>query len=79
MSGLGRMLKRTYEVQTRLTSGWENVWQEEGNDGTYREQQFDSEQDALDAISEFFADLGTAGMTQSYDLEDYRVHEVPHE
>ncbi len=73
------MAKRTYEVQTRFLYGWENVWQEEGNDGSVRDTRFDSEQDAQDAISEFFADLGRAGMTQSYDIEDYRVQEVSHE
>ena len=73
------MAKRTYEVQTRFSYGWENIWSEEGNDGTARDQQFDSEQEAQDAINELFADLGRAGMVRGYDREDYRVMEINHE
>ena len=62
-----------YEVQTCLGNGWENVWTEEGNDGRERLLKFDEEQEAQDAIYEFFADLGRAGMAGGYLLEDYRV------
>jgi len=70
--------KETYEVQTYFQLGgtWENVWSEEGNDGTERSQLFDTRQEAEDAISEFFADLGRAHMAHQYDREDYRVERV---
>ena len=57
-----------------------NCWSEDvpGNhigDGEYKtiEQTFDTEREAEDAILEFFADLSRAGISQQYDLEDYRV------
>ncbi len=72
------MAKETYEVQTYFWLGgtWENVWSAEGPDGLARSITYDSRQEAEDAISEFFADLGRAGMAQSYNLEDYRVERV---
>jgi len=65
-----------YEVQTCLGDKWENVWTEEGNDGTERLMTFDTHDDALAAIYEFFADLARAKMAQMYLLEDYRVEVV---
>jgi len=64
--------KERFEVQTRtICDGWTNCWTEDELSLT-----FDTEQEALDAISEFFADLSRAGMSQSYDLEDYRVAKI---
>ena len=63
--------KKKYEVQTQFTYGWENVWSEDD-----KLLYFITEQEAEDAISEFFADLSRAGITQSYDREEYRVVQV---
>ena len=61
-----------FEVQTYFGySGWENCWQEDDEP-----QYFVTEQEALDAISEFFADLHRAGMAYQYDKDEYRVVEV---
>lgn len=68
-----------YEVQTHFTYGWENVWRDTSAAGVESPTRFPDEQEALDAIHEFFADLGVAGMAQLYDLEDYRVREVSNE
>lgn len=66
-----------FEVQTyTICDGWTNCWSEEGSDGVERPVTFDTEQEAEDAILEFFADLGRAGMAQQYDMEDYRVQKV---
>lgn len=65
-----------YEVQTQFTYGWENVWTDTSAEGVESPTRFADEQEAEDAILEFFADLGRAGMAQSYDLEDYRVRTV---
>ena len=69
---MGRPAKQ-FEVQTYMTYGWENVWSEEGNDGTTRPQYFETHDLAMAAIYEFFADLSRAGISQAYQLEDYRV------
>ncbi len=58
----------SYEVQTRFVYGWDAVWSVDEAPET-----FDTEQEAEDAITEFFADLGASGMAQLYDREDYRV------
>lgn len=57
-----------FEVQTRIGNGWENCWHEDDEP-----QYFNTHDDAMAAIYEFFADLSRAGMAQSYQLEDYRV------
>ena len=67
---------KLFEVQTRFGNSWGNCWSEEGNDGTTRPQYFDTHDDAMAGIYEFFADLSRAGMAQSYSLEDYRVRPV---
>ena len=64
-------LKASYEVQTYTLFGWTNTWSEDEEP-----QLFETRQEADDAILEFFADLGAAGMAQNYDLEDYRVWRV---
>ena len=46
-----------FEVQTRFFIGWENCWSEDEKPMT-----FATEQEAEDAICEFFADLGAAGI-----------------
>lgn len=66
------MANHIYEVQTLLMTGWENVWSDDSHPTT-----FVTEREAQDAIYEFFADLSRAGMSQSYDLEDYRVIRIP--
>ena len=59
----------TYEVQTDCwADGWVNCWSSDGEP-----EYFDTEQEAEDAICEFFADLSRSGMAQGYDKEDYRV------
>jgi hypothetical protein len=63
--------KVTYEVQTRFLYGWDACWSVDDAPET-----FDTEQQADDAITEFFADLGRAGMAQLYDRGDYRVARV---
>jgi len=57
-----------FEVQTNFCGRWENCWQEDDED-----QYFDTHDEAMAAIYEFFADLSRAGMAQAYDLSDYRV------
>ena len=58
-----------YEVQTHtLCDGWINCWTIEDNT-----EYFATEQEAQDAIYEFFADLSRAGLSAAYRLEDYRV------
>ena len=82
-------MSRKFEVQTfTLLDGWTNCWtdttEEEGFDanGSYvtewveRPALFSSREEAEAAIHEFFADLGRAGMAQSYSIEDYRVVEL---
>jgi len=65
--------KELFEVQTyTLCDGWVNCWTIEDEKKEY----FDTEQEAEDAICEFFADLGRAGMAQAYDKEEYRVRKV---
>ena len=63
--------KTRFEVQTRFIYGWENCWSIDDEPDYY-----DTEQEAEDAINEFFADLGRSGMAQLYDREDYRVRKV---
>jgi hypothetical protein len=70
------MAKDIFEVQTRFIGHWENCWTEEGNDGTERPQVFETRDEAEDAINEFFADLGRAGMANSYCRNDYRVVQI---
>ena len=66
-------MSKRFEVQTyTLCDGWINCWTIEDDKPEY----FDTEQEAEDAICEFFADLGRAGMAQAYDKEDYRVREM---
>jgi len=63
-----------FEVQTRLSYGWENCWTESDPElNAEYPQTFDTHDEAMTAIYEFFADLSRAGMAQEYDLSDYRV------
>jgi hypothetical protein len=60
-----------YEVQTCIGDGWENCWHVDDEPAYY-----DTHDEAMAAIYEFFADLSRAGMAQGYLLEDYRVRPV---
>ena len=60
-----------WEVQTKFLWGWENCWSIDEESDYY-----DTEEEAEDAIKEFFADLTRAGMAQLYSLDDYRVRKV---
>jgi hypothetical protein len=62
------MPSHKFEVQTHMFGGWENCWAVDGEP-----EYFDTEQEALDEIDEFFADLQRAGMSHHYDPDDYRV------
>jgi hypothetical protein len=66
----------SYEVQTKFIYGWENVWSIEDEEGVVTSSTFKTEQEAEDAICEFFADLAAAGMHQLYDKADYRVRKI---
>ena len=58
-----------FEVQTRYHGGtWENCWQEDDEP-----QYYDTHDDAMAGIYEFFADLHRAQMAHHYEWEDYRV------
>lgn len=58
-----------FEVQTYTICGeWVNCWHDDDES-----QYFDTADEAQAAIYEFFANLSRAGMSQHYDLEDYRV------
>ena len=73
------MAKDIYEVQTRFIYGWENVWsiEEEDEQGHVTcLQLFDTHDEAMAAIYEFFADLHRAGIAQLYQMEDYRVRQI---
>ena len=62
--------KGLYEVQTyTVCDGWVNCWTIEDE----KPEVFDTPHEAEAAIYEFFADLGSSGMAQSYSMEDYRV------
>ena len=65
-----------FEVQTAIGNDWENVWSEGLDDGSEQTQYYDTHDDAMAAIHEFFADLYRVGMAHGYQLEDYRVRPV---
>jgi len=57
-----------FEVQTYFHGYWENCWTVDDEP-----QYYDTHDEAMADIYEFFADLSRAGIAQSYQLEDYRV------
>lgn len=70
-----------WEVQTwSLCGGWENVWTVTESDGTSGLQYFNTYQEALYELAEFFADAremieieGYTWEEYGYDPEDYRI------
>ena len=65
------MTIKHYEVQTNTVfEGWVNAWHDDDKPWT-----FGTEQAALQAIEEFFADLPDQ-MVASYSREDYRVQAI---
>ena len=76
------MAKDTFEVQEyTICDGWINNWSEEVPSklaGGYvtEAQTFETHDEAMAAIYEFFADLSRAHMVHGYSLDDYRVRRI---
>lgn len=68
-------------LEWTVCDGWVNNWSVDAggpaSEDTGMAESFDTHDEALAAIYEFFADLSRAHMVHSYSLDDYRVREIP--
>ena len=63
-------MKKKYEVQTKFTYGWENVWHDEDGNLEY----FDTKKEAMEALKENVDDWNNdPNTTERYSYDDYRV------
>lgn len=70
-----------YEIQTyTVCDGWINTWTVEQDNGNSEPEYFDSYEDAIDALDEFFDDVHEAyqqgWLETKYRPEEFRIAEV---
>ena len=59
-----------YEVQTRFTYGWENVWMDDDNKPIVFKTKKEAKSELKDNVDSWNNDLNT---TSKYSYDDYRI------
>ena len=59
-----------YEVQTRFTYGWENVWMDDDNKPIVFKTKKEAKSELKDHVDSWNNDLNT---TSKYSYDDYRI------
>ena len=72
-----------YEIQTYcICGGWQNVWHVIEADGKERPETFETEQEAIAALTEFLEDIqnktsdGMCDADEGYALEEFRIVKI---